>query len=107
MIVKGLNDNFEPIILLYTLLNKHAAKLKSFHNQDSRDAEACLYAIKTGFISKNQKVAELTLEVFGKLNQVYDWFVGEDSKCAGTFLLGTKRHPILRELYWHLLLDII
>ena len=66
-----------------------------------------LYAVKPGFISKNQKVAELTLELFSKLDRIYQWFVSEESKCTGTFLLGIKRHPILRELYWHLLLDII
>ena len=70
IIVKGLNDNYEPIILLYTLLNKHALKLKEFHEQDARDAEACLYAIKPGFISKNQQVAELSLELFSKLGNL-------------------------------------
>lgn len=49
------------MILLYTLLNKHAKKLKEFHENDPRDAEACLFAIKPGFISKNEQVAELTL----------------------------------------------
>lgn len=33
--------------------------------------------------------------------------MSEDSKCAGTFLLGIKRHPALREQYWKLLLQII
>jgi hypothetical protein len=107
IIVKGINDSFDPIILFYSLLNKHSDKLKFFHSQDNRDSEACLYAIKPGFISKNQKVAELTLELFGKLDNVYGWFVSEDSKVTGTYLLGTKRHPVLRELYWRLLLEII
>lgn len=57
IIVKGLNDNFDAIILFYSLLNKHSNKLKLFYEQDNRDAEACLYALKPGFISKNQKVA--------------------------------------------------
>lgn len=57
VIVKGVNDNFDSIILFYSLLNKHANKLKSFYEHDSRDAEACLYALKPGFISKNEKVA--------------------------------------------------
>lgn len=96
LIVKGLNDNFDPIILFYSLLNKHAAKLKFFHDQDPRDAEACLYALKPGFISKSQKVAELSLDLFGKLGNIYEWFISEDSKCAGTFLLGVKRHQALR-----------
>ena len=107
VIVKGVNDNFDSIILFYSLLNKHANKLKAFYEQDSRDAEACLYALKPGFISKNEKVAELAIELFGKLGKIYEWFVGEDSKCATTLLLGLKRHADLREKYWMLLLDII
>lgn len=107
IIVKGVTDNFDSIILFYSLLNKHAKKLKAFYEEDSHDAEACLYALKPGFISKNQKVAELTLELFGQLGDIYQWFVGEEGKCAGTLLLGLKRHPSLRELYWHLLLEII
>lgn len=107
VIVKGVNDNFDSIILFYSLLNKHANKLKSFYEQDSRDAEACLYALKPGFISKNEKVAELAIELFGKLGKIYEWFAGEDSKCATTLLLGLKRHSELREKYWMLLLDII
>ena len=77
IIVKGLNDNYDPIILFYSLLNKHAQKLKNFHDQAPRDAEACLYALKPGFISKSQKVAELTLQLFGKLGSVYEWFISE------------------------------
>lgn len=38
IIVKGVNENFDSIILFYSLLNKHAHKLKSFYDQDSRDA---------------------------------------------------------------------
>ena len=53
IIVKGLNENFSPIILFYSLLNKHSKKLRDFYEQDSRDAEACLLALKPGFISKN------------------------------------------------------
>lgn len=71
-------------------------KLKDFHTHDTRDAESCLYAIKPGFISKNEKVAELTIELFSKFDRTYHWFVSEDSKCTGTFLLGIKRHPPLR-----------
>lgn len=89
-------DSFDSIILFYSLLNKHAKKLKTFYEEDSRDAEACLYALKPGFISKNQKVAELALELFGQLGNIYQWFVGEEGKCVGTLLLGLKRHPSLR-----------
>lgn len=107
IIVKGLNDSFDSIVLFYSLLNKHARKLRAFHEEDPRDAEACLYALKPGFISKHQQVAELTLELFAQLGDIYKWFVGEEGKCAGTLLLGVKRHPPLRELYWNLLLQII
>lgn len=107
IIVKGVADSFDSVVLFYSLLNKHAGKLKAFHEEDSRDAEACLYALKPGFISKSQKVAELTLELFGRLGGIYGWFVGEEGRCAGTLLLGLKRHPALRDLYWHLLLEII
>jgi hypothetical protein len=90
--VKGINDNFDPVILFYSLLNKYAHKLKQFYEKDSHDAEACLYALKPGFISKNQKVAELTIELFGHLGNIYSWLVSEDSKSTGTMLLGLKRH---------------
>ena len=92
IIVKGINDNFDPIILFYSLLNKYSEKLKYFYQQDSKDAEACFYALKPGFISKNPRVAELTIELFGKLGNIYTWFISDDSKCSGTFLLGIKRH---------------
>jgi hypothetical protein len=85
-------------------LNKYSNKLKVFYEQDSRDAEACLYALKPGFISKSQKVAELSIELFGKLGNIYQWFAGDESKCSGTLLLGLKRHPDLRDVYWGLLL---
>lgn len=67
IIVKGINDNFDPIILFYSLLLKHAEKLKSLLKLSPNDANACLYAIKPGFLSKSQAVSELTLEVFSKL----------------------------------------
>jgi len=53
IIVKGINENYAPIILFYSLLNKHSKKLKSFYEQDPQDAEACLFAIKPGFISRS------------------------------------------------------
>jgi hypothetical protein len=61
IIVKGINDDFSGIVLFYTLLNKHFKKLKSFIEQDKKDADSCLYAIKPGFISKSQQVTELTI----------------------------------------------
>ena len=94
--MKGINDNFDAVILFYSLLNKYSDKLKKFYEQDNKDAEACFYALKPGFISKNEKVAELTIELFGKFGNIYSWFISEDSKCAGTCLLGIKRHINLR-----------
>jgi hypothetical protein len=61
IIVRGVNDNFEPIVLFYSLLNKHAHKLRHFQELDSRDAESCLFAIKTGFVSKSERVAGLAI----------------------------------------------
>ena len=55
--MKGINDNFDAVILFYSLLNKYSDKLKKFYEQDNKDAEACFYALKPGFISKNEKVA--------------------------------------------------
>lgn len=107
IIVKGLNQNFSPIILFYSLLNKHSKKLRDFYEQDSRDAEACLLALKPGFISKSEQVSELTIELFGKLGNIYGWFISEDSKCSSTLLLGLKRHQNLRENYWSLLTQLI
>ena len=75
--MKGVADNFAPIVLFYSLLNKHAKKLKSFHEKDPKDAEACFYAVKPGFISRSSEVAALTAELFSKLGNIYDWLVGE------------------------------
>lgn len=38
IIVKGLNDSFDSIVLFYSLLIKHARKLRTFHEEDPRDA---------------------------------------------------------------------
>ena len=61
IIVKGINDDFSGIILFYTLLRKYSSKLKTFIDEDQKDAESSLYAIKPGFISKNEEVVKLTL----------------------------------------------
>lgn len=47
--------------MFYTLLNKHVDKIKEFVEVDKKDAESCLFAIKAGFMSKNQKVTQLTV----------------------------------------------
>lgn len=53
IIAKGVNDDFTGIILFYTLLNKHENKVRRLYEQNQKDAESMLYAIKPGFISKN------------------------------------------------------
>jgi len=53
IIVKGVNDTFDPIILFYSLLNKHTAKLRSLLALNPKDAHACLYALKPGLLSKS------------------------------------------------------
>lgn len=107
LIVKGINDNFDGVILFYSLLQKHLKKLKYFCESDPRDAESCLYAIKPGMISKNQKVAELSIDIFNSMKNVYDWFISETGRGSTTLFLGIKRHPSLTSLYWDLLLKII
>lgn len=57
--------------MFYSLLNKHHKKLKSFVESDPKDAHSCLYAVKPGFISKDEKVAELTIELFLKMGNIY------------------------------------
>lgn len=61
IIVKGVNENFDPIVLFFSLLGKHSKKLRAFCEQESLDAQACLIALKTGFISRNEKVVALTI----------------------------------------------
>jgi hypothetical protein len=38
LIVKGLNDNYEPIILFYSLLNRKAAQMRHFLTSNRSDA---------------------------------------------------------------------
>lgn len=107
IIVKGINDDFGGIILFYTLLNKHVKKLKNFIEQDRKDAESCLFAIKPGFISKNQQVTEITLQIFNKIGNIYDWLVSDATRGSTTILLGVKRHPVLVDQFWELLYSLI
>lgn len=74
---------------------------------DPKDAQSCLYAIKPGFISKDEKIAELTIELFLKMGNVYEWFVSEAGKGSTTLFLGIKRHPHFMDLYFDLLMSII
>ena len=71
IIAKGVNEDFTGIILFYTLLNKHETKIKKLYQSNQKDTESMLYAIKPGFISKNDKVAELTIQIFSKLSNIY------------------------------------
>ena len=107
VIVKGMNDDFSGIVLFYTLLNKHSEKLRFFCESDPRDGYSCLYAIKPGFMSKDRKVSELTINLFGSLGRVYDWFISEEGMGFPTFTLGMRRHPELIDEFLELLLDII
>jgi len=60
-------------------------------NQD--DVLACLYALKPGFISKDEKCAKSTIDLFKNFGQeIYNWFISKESKCNQTLLLGLKRH---------------
>lgn len=72
-----------------------------------RDAESCLYAIKPGFISKNERVAQLAIEVFKEIRNCYTWFISDAGRGSTTLVLGIKRHPQLAQSYWDLLLKII
>ena len=47
LIVKGVNDQFEGVILFYTMLNKYSKKLKSFIDSDPKDAHSCLVCSET------------------------------------------------------------
>jgi hypothetical protein len=107
LIVKGVSDNFDGVILFYSLLQKHLKKLKEFCENDIRDAESCLYAIKPGFISKNERVAQLAIEVFKEIKNTYAWFVSDTGRGSTTLILGIKRHPQIAQSYWDLLLKII
>lgn len=107
LLVKGVNDNFEGVVLFYSLLLKHKKKVKEYLENDLKDAESLLYAVKPGLISKSAKVAELTLELFKGISKIYDWFISETGRGAATFCLGVKRHPQLADKYCELILGII
>ena len=95
-----MREDFTGVRLFYNLLNKNAKKLKSFIENDLKDAESCLFAIKAGFISKDPQVAVLTVELFSKLGKIYHWLVDDHTKGASTILLGVKRHPYLNAKIW-------
>lgn len=107
LFVKGINDGFEGVVLFYSLLMKHEGKLKEFLERDPRDSQSLLYAIKPGMISKNQKVAELTTDIFLKLSKIYEWFISDSGRGATTLFLGIKRHPRITNRYWQLLMKVI
>lgn len=49
----------------------------------------------------------MTIELFLKIGNTYDWFVSEAGKGSTTLFLGIKRHPQLLDLYFDLLMTII
>jgi hypothetical protein len=62
-------------------------------DEDKKGAESCLFAIKPGFASNNQQVAQTTINIFNKLDHLYHWFISDVNKGATTFMLGIKKHP--------------
>ena len=52
-------------------------------------------------------MAELAIQVFALVSNVYFWLVSETSRGANTLLLGVRRHPQLAPAYWNLLLKLI
>lgn len=107
IIVKGINDDFSAVILFYTLLNKNHEKLRSFIEEDQKDAESCLYAIKPGFISKDPNVSLLTIELFSKVGDIYHWLISDVTRGSTTLLLGVKRHPQYADKIFNLMSEII
>ena len=86
---------------------KNKEKFKSFIENDPRDAESLLYAVKPGLISKSVKVAELSLQLFKGLPRIYEWFISDTGRGSSTLGLGVKRHPYLADSFCDLLLEII
>ena len=107
LLVKGINDNYDGVVLFYTLLLKNKEKFKEYIENDHRDAESLLYAVKPGLISKSVKVAELSLELFQGLPKVYEWFISDTGRGSSTLGLGVKRHPYMADRYCDLLMEII
>lgn len=107
LLVKGINDSFEGVVLFYSLLLKHSKKLKEYLETDPKDAESLLYAMKPGLISKSDKVAELAIELFSGIVKIYSWFISDTGRGASTVCLGIKRHPQLADKYCELMLKII
>lgn len=49
----------------------------------------------------------MTIELFLKLGNIYEWFISDAGKGGTTLFLGIKRHPHLLDLYFDLLMTII
>ena len=49
----------------------------------------------------------MTIELFLKMGNIYEWFVSEAGKGSPTLFLGIKRHPHFLDLYFDLLMSII
>jgi hypothetical protein len=102
-IVKGMEGEFSGVVLLYSLLIKHKAKLQALMREDKKDSESCLYALKWGLASQSQEVAGLAIKLIAAMENIYDWLVSDTGKGAATLLLGLKRHPGLVQQFWELL----
>jgi len=51
-------------------------------------------------ISKSEKVASLTIQIFKELKNIYGWFISETGRGSSTLMLGVKRHPQQAHLCW-------
>jgi hypothetical protein len=95
LIINGINNDFGPVSLFYSLIFKNISKLKVLMEGDQKDRESCLHALKLGFISHNQPVVQITIQVFTQFDHLYSWFISDVSKGATTFMFGLKKHPQL------------
>jgi hypothetical protein len=91
--VNGVNEDFSGIILFYSLIVKNINKLKMLMERDKKDIEFCLLTIKPGFVSHNQQVVQITINIFTKIDNLYNWFINDVGKGSTTFMLGIKKHP--------------
>jgi hypothetical protein len=93
IIIYGINNNYSQIILFYSLLLKNIKKLISLMEKDKKDTELCLYTIKPGFVSLNQQIVQSTINIFSKIDDLYNWFISDTGKGAVTLLQGIRKHP--------------
>lgn len=109
VVVKGVKEEFDPIIAWLNDLNLHANYLVSLMAKDDDKKHAMVFvhhALKAGFISKDSDVAQITCMLFQTLANEYlnqhllsyawDWFISEQGGLQ--YVLNCiKRHPDLAE----------